>query len=325
MERPREQLAGNITYQKSVEILFRRFLKESPKLLLEESMKNNKRYSYLWTAPAILIYIVFFIIPFFQGIYYSFTYWSIFDARFAGLENYINILTNPKINIALKNTFIFTGVTVVFKMGFGLILAIILNRKLKTANFMRAVYFMPAVISNVAIALIFSAVLHPTTGILNQFLNSAGLGFMAQNWLTNPKIVMFSISAIEVWKWTGFTMVILLAGLQTIPQEYYEAAQVDGVTGWQKFRYITMPLLMPSVNNAVILSIVGGLKVFDLVYAMTGGGPGNASEVLNTYVFKAYGNGFYGEACAASVILGILVVTVSLITLKPLKKKEVEV
>lgn len=287
-------------------------------------MKNGKYYNYLWVVPGVIIYLVLFIIPVLQGIYYSFTYWSVFDARFAGLDNYINIITNPSINIAIKNTFIFTILTSFFKVVFGLCLAILLNRKIKRSNFIRSIYFMPAIISNVAVGLIFSAVLHPT-GILNSFLKAIGFGFLAKSWLTDASIVIYSVSAIEIWKWTGFTMVILLAGLQTIPKEFYEAAEVDGATAWDKFKHITLPLLMPSFNNALIINIVGGLKVFDMVYSMTGGGPGNASEVLNTYVFKAFGHGFYGEASAASVILGVLVVTISLITLKPLRAKEVEV
>jgi raffinose/stachyose/melibiose transport system permease protein len=251
------------------------------------------------------------------------TNWNIFDARFAGFENYKNILTNPKINIAFKNTIYFTIVTTFFKMILGLFLAIVLNREIRTANIMRSIYFMPAIISNVAIALIFSSILHPD-GILNSFLKAINMDFLVNNWLTDPNLVMFSVSSIEVWKWTGFTMVILLAGLQSIPTEYYEACKIDGATGFDKFRYITFPLLMPSFNNALIICLVGGLKVFDIVYALTGGGPGNASEVLNTYVFKAYGRGYYGEACAASVIIGVLIATISLFTLKPLRSKEVE-
>ena len=286
--------------------------------------KSRSYYSYLWILPALILYLLFSIVPTLQGIFYSFTYWNIFDSRFAGLDNYINILTNPQINIAFKNTILFTVITTFFKVFLGLILAIILNRKIRTANIMRTIYFMPAIVSNVAVALIFSSILHPD-GIFNSFLRSINMDFLTRSWLTDTNLVMYSVSAIEIWKWTGFTMVILLAGLQTIPFEYYEAANIDGATAFDKFKSITFPLLMPAFNNAFIISLVGGLKVFDLVYALTGGGPGNASEVLSTYVFKAYGNGYYGEACAAGVIIGVLVSTISLATLKPLRAREVEV
>lgn len=285
--------------------------------------KSNKLYSYKWVVPAVILYFIFFLLPSLQGIYYSFTYWNIHDARFAGLVNYTSIFTDSNLNIAVKNTLIFAIISTVSKVGIGLILALLLNGNFRSVKVLRSIYFLPCIISNVAIALIFSSVLHPI-GIINTMLNTIGLGSLAQDWLTNTSIVIYSVSAIEVWKWSGFTMIIILAGLQTIPVEYYEAANVDGVTGFNRFRYITLPLLMPSFNNALILNLIGGLKIFDLVYAMTGGGPGNASEVLNSYVFKAYGNGLYGEACAASVIVAVLVVIISMATYKPLRKMEVE-
>lgn len=285
--------------------------------------KGKKLYGYIWVAPALILYVIFFLLPSLQGIYYSFTYWNIRDARFAGIVNYINIFTDSNINIAVKNTLIFAIITTVFKVTFGLILALFLNRDLKLVRIMRTVYFLPCIISNVAIALIFSSVLHPE-GFVNAALRAAGLGILAQDWLTNTSLVIYSISFIEIWKWSGFTMVIILAGLQTIPKEFYEASDVDGVTGFNRFRYITLPLIMPSFNNALIINLIGGLKVFDLVYAMTQGGPGNASEVLNSYVFKAYGSGLYGEACAASVIVAVMVVIISMATYRPLKRMEVE-
>lgn len=285
--------------------------------------KGNSFYSYYLVIPAVILFTVFFIVPVIQGVYYSFTYWNISEARFAGLTNYINIITDPDLNITIKNTLIFTILTTFFKVFIGMLLAIFLNVESRLSKIMRSIYFMPAVISNVSVALIFSAVLYPT-GILNSALGALNLQFLAKDWLTDTGLVIYTVSAIEVWKWSGFTMVILLAGLQAIPNEYYEASIIDGASAFKKFRYITFPLLMPSFNNALILSLVGGIKVFDIVYAMTGGGPGNASEVLNTYVFKAFGYGYYGEACAASVIVGILVVILSLSVYSPLRAKEVE-
>lgn len=284
---------------------------------------GKKLYSYIWVLPALLLYFTFFLLPSIQGIFYSFTYWDIRDARFAGLTNYINIFSDSNLNITIKNTLIFTFVSTVLKVTFGLILALFLNQNIRSAKIMRSIYFMPCIISNVAIALVFSSVLHPE-GILNSFLKLIGLGALSQDWLTNTNLVIYSVSAIEVWKWSGFTMVIILAGLQSIPKEYYEAGSVDGVSGFSRFRYITLPLLMPAFNNALIINLIGGLKIFDLIYAMTGGGPGNASEVLNSYVFKAYGSGLYGEACAASVIVAVLVVIISMATYRPLKRMEVE-
>lgn len=290
-------------------------------------MKNSKavekQYSYLLLFPALVLYLVLFVFTTLQGIFYSFTYWNFTSAKFAGLQNYINIFTEPSISIATKNTIIFAAVTTFFKVILGLLLAIFLNRNIRSANFMRTVYFLPCVISNVAIGLVFSGILHPD-GMLNKLLNLVGLGIFAQEWLTDPKLVIFSLSFIEIWKWTGFTMMIFLSGLQTVSKDYYEAGEVDGVNSIQRLWYITLPLIMPTFNNALMVNLIGGLKVFDIVYAVTGGGPGSASEVLNSYVFKAYGNGRYGESSAASFVVAIMVVVISMSSYLFLNKKEVE-
>ena len=287
------------------------------------SKKGDTFYSYIYVIPAVLLFSLFFMWPTLQGVMKSFTYWNATSARFAGFDNYLSIIADSKMNIVLKNTFIFTVVTTLFKMFFGMILALLLNRRAASTKIIRSVYFMPAIISNISVALIFNSILHPL-GIMNGLLKGLHLNFLAMNWLTDTKLVMYSISAIEVWKWSGFTMTMLLAGLQTIPAEYYEAANLDGASALQKFRHIQLPLIMPAFNNALIFSLIGGIKVFDIVYALTGGGPGSASEVLNSYVFKAYANGFYGEACAAGTIIGLFVLVITLLMLNPLRKKEVE-
>ncbi|MEG0897447.1 MAG: sugar ABC transporter permease, partial [Ruthenibacterium sp.] len=210
------------------------------------------------------------------------------------------------------------------KVGLGLLLAVFLNQKLKTQNFLRTVYFAPCVLNNIAVGVLFAAMMHPTTGLINKILHHIGLGFLAQNWLTDPKLAIYSVASIEIWKWTGFTMVILLAGLQVIPTDYYEAAAIDGATEWQKFKSITIPLLMPALTNSIVVNLIGGLKVFDMIYATTQGGPGNATEVLNSYMFKSFGQGRYGEASASSVILSIIVAVVVVSSYSILTKQEVE-
>ena len=209
-------------------------------------------------------------------------------------------------------------------MLFGMLLALALNRKLAFTNALRTIFFMPAVINTVAVGLIFSSMMHPTNGLINVFLNQIGLGSLAKGWLVDQKIAIFSICAIEIWKWSGFTMVILLSGMQTISNDYLEAAQIDGVNGWQKFRYIVFPLLLPSINNALILNIIGGLKVFDLVQATTQGGPGTATEVFGTLIYKSFGSGRFGEGCAASVLLAIIIALIAMPTYKYIADREVE-
>ena len=284
----------------------------------------DRCYSYSMVMPVILIYSILTIVPSIAGVYFSFTYWDIFSTKWTGLQNYIVLLTNPDMNIAFKNTFIFTIVVTIFKTGLGMLLALFLNQGLKTRNYLRAVFFTPAVLNNVAVGLVFTAILRPDTGFLNRFLTTIGLGALAQHWLTDPHLAIFSVAGIEIWKWTGFTMVILLAGLQTIPKDYYEAAEIDGAKGPQKFWMITLPLIMPAFNNAIIINIMGGLRVFDIVWAVTGGGPGSSTETFSTLVFRQFTGGKYGLASAAGLVLGLFVGVISLITYNTIRKKEIE-
>lgn len=286
-----------------------------------------KKYSYTIALPGLILYLIFFIIPSLAGLFFSFfrMYGFSFDsATFAGLSNYIDVFTQPKMSRAIYNSFVFAIVTTVFKMLFGLLLALALNRKLALTKALRTIFFMPAVINTVAVGLIFSSMMHPTNGLINVFLTQIGLGNLAKGWLVDQKIAIFSICAIEIWKWSGFTMVILLSGMQTISTDYIEAAEIDGVTGWQKFRYIVFPLLLPSINNALILSIIGGLKVFDLVQATTQGGPGTATEVFGTLIYKSFGSGRFGEGCAASILLAIIIALIAMPTYKCIADREVE-
>lgn len=292
-------------------------------------LKRHKNiYSYWLVVPCLLLYGVFFILPAVMGLGISFLNIRSFnfaDATFAGLRNYINVLTDDGMNIAIKNSFIFAAVTTVFKVAFGMMLALFLNNKFRMTNFLRTVFFLPAVLSSVAVGLVFTAMMHPTKGIINIGLRAVGLDALAQNWLTDPHLAIFSVAFIEVWKWTGFTMVILLAGLQSIPENYYEAAEIDGATPWQKFSRVTLPLILPAFTNALVVNLIGGLKAFDIVQAVTKGGPGTATEVFGTLVYKSFGSGRYGEGCAASIILCVIILVVVLPIYRFLANQEVEV
>lgn len=235
-------------------------------------MNKNKRYPALFMAPGVLIYGVFFILPVLIGVWYSFTNWNFTRADFVGLMNYKNIISDPSIKRALLNTIIFTVVTTVGKVGLGLALAVFLNRKLHLRNYLRGISFFPAIISTVAVGIVFTAILHPY-GLLNQFFRALGLDFMAKNWLTDTKLALLSVCGVEIWKWSGFNMVIILAGLQAVPPEYQEAATIDGANAWQRFWRVTFPLILPAFNNAFVNSLIGGLKVFDIIVATTNGGP----------------------------------------------------
>jgi raffinose/stachyose/melibiose transport system permease protein len=295
----------------------------------EETMNSLKckRYSYNLAIPGLVLYLIFFIIPAVLGLVLSFVRILGFDlssARFGGLENYIDVFTQPNMRRAITNSFIFAVITTVFKMGIGLSLAVALNRKMAFTNALRTIFFLPAVINTVAVGLIFSSLMHPANGLINAFLRTAGLSALTKSWLADPHLAIFSVCAIEIWKWSGFTMVILLSGMQTIGRDFYEAAEIDGAGEYTKFRYITFPLLLPAFNNALILSIIGGLKVFDLIQATTQGGPGSATEVFGTLIYKSFGAGRFGEGCAASIILALVIAGIALPTYRYIAGKEVE-
>lgn len=277
--------------------------------------------------PGLLLYILFFIIPAMGGLALSFVKilgFNLSTARFGGLQNYVDVFTQPNMRRAIGNSFIFALITTIFKMGIGLSLAVALNRKMALTNALRTIFFLPAVINTVAVGLIFSSLLHPSNGLVNGFLRTVGLGALAQSWLVDTNLAIFSVCAIEIWKWSGFTMVILLSGMQTIGRDYYEAAEIDGADGFTKFKYITFPLLLPAFNNALILSIIGGLKVFDLIQATTQGGPGSATEVFGTLIYKSFGAGRLGEGCAASIILAVVIAAIALPAYKYIANREVE-
>jgi raffinose/stachyose/melibiose transport system permease protein len=289
--------------------------------------RTSKRYSYTLAIPGLLLYILFFMIPAVGGLALSFVKilgFNLSSARFGGLQNYVDVFTQPNMRRAIGNSFIFALITTIFKMGIGLSLAVALNRKMALTNALRTIFFLPAVINTVAVGLIFSSLLHPSNGLVNGLLRAMGLGGLAQSWLVDTNLAIFSVCAIEIWKWSGFTMVILLSGMQTIGRDYYEAAEIDGADGATKFKYITFPLLLPAFNNALILSIIGGLKVFDLIQATTQGGPGSATEVFGTLIYKSFGAGRLGEGCAASIILAVVIAGIALPAYKYIANREVE-
>lgn len=265
-------------------------------------------YSYWLIVPALLIFGIFFVFPSVYGVYYSFTDWTIGkdSISFVGLKNYLSILESSELKLAIYNTFLYAIVVVIGKNVNGLLLALAVNTDLKLKGYFRVIFFLPCVISTIIIGLVFVPILHPN-GILNEFLGKIGLGFLQQSWLVDRKIVMFSIAAVSIWQWTGYHMVVYLAGLQGISTSYYDAAKIDGASALQRFRYITFPMLAPAFNINMLLSMIGGLKVFSEPYALTNGGPGNASQVIALEVFSKFGRGQWGLGTALNVTLTIFV------------------
>lgn len=287
--------------------------------------KSHLHYSVYFVFPALAIYLIFNISPLLAGFAYSFTNWTSInpEIKFIGLEQFKRIFRLNYFSLAFRNTLLFTISTTALRLLFGLLLAMALNRAIKSRNILRSIFFVPTLINNIVLGLVFQKIL-ADQGLLNRILDTVGLELITQGWLTDPSFAIWSVSFLEIWKWTGQMMIIFLAGLQSVPQEYYEAAEIDGANGFQKFKNVTFPLIRPSFNINLLICLIWGIRVFDIVFALTGGGPGRASEVLNTIVFESLGNGFYGYGAAVNLIIVILIIGISLPLLKFLKEGEIE-
>lgn len=287
----------------------------------------RKVYPLYFVLPALVIFTVFFIIPNFSSFYLAFTDWNLFffhDMRFVGFDNFAKLFASDTFTIALKNTVYFAFFTVIMKMGLGLAMALLVNRKSKFNNYLRSVLFMPVTVSTIVVAIVFVAIYNPDSGILNVGLRAAGLGGLAQAWLVNAKTAMTAIGAMEVWQWAGFNMVVFIAGIQSIPFEYFEAAKIDGASKWQTFRNVTVPLLIQSFTITFVFSLISGLKVFAQVYGTTNGGPADATQVMGTYLYKSFADGFLGFSSAVGLVFTVLILIFTVFFLLVLRKREVE-
>lgn len=290
-------------------------------------MKKSKLYPWYFAAGAILIYTALCVIPGIIGIGYSFTDWSAYskEVHFVGLENFRKVFSaDTNYFKYITNTLLFTVVTTVAKTGLGLLFALALSKNIKLKNFHRGVMYMPSVLSILIIGLVFTSILNPKMGILNEGLRAIGLDSLTQQWLTNPKIAFWSVMAVDIWRGTGYIMTMLIVGILAIPQDYYEAASIDGANGWNKFVHITLPMLRQTMAVTIVLNVLYGLKVFDMVYALTNGGPGHTTEVMYTAVFKQFSQGLYAEGTTISSIMFVFMIVVGFFMIKILTKDEVE-
>ena len=277
-------------------------------------MYKKKLYGMRFILPAFILYTVLYIIPTIAGMVISMTDWNVArpDIKFIGLQNFVDIFTSRGGNYlaSIGHTFEFTVVTVILKTLLGLGLALLLNKGLKSQNIFRTIFFLPYALAPLIIGITFVSVLKPN-GPLNIILESLGMSGLTHSWLTESATAMGSTMMVEVWRMAGWNMMILLAGLQMIPEEYYEAASIDGAGAWKKFTKRTLPFLRPSLMTVTVLNTIHGLRVFDIIYSLTGGGPGGLTEVINTQVFKEFGMGRYGMANALNVVIFLMTVIIA--------------
>jgi raffinose/stachyose/melibiose transport system permease protein len=289
-------------------------------------MNKKKVYPWYFLSGALIIYFVLFFLPNLIGTGYSFTDWNSFDdaIHFVGLKNFKRIFSgNERYGLYILNTFVFTGFTTVTKTLLAFGLALLLVQNLKLQNFHRTVVFLPQVLSFVIVGLVFKSILRMNGGFINETLRSIGLGFMAQDWLGDKSWAFLSVMAVDIWKGIGFLIVIFIAGLKAIPKTYYEAAHIDGANDLQRLINITIPFMVPLLTVSVVLNITYGLRIFDIIYVLTNGGPGYATGVIYTAVYDEFARGAYSVGTALSTLLFIFIAAISVFIIRGLDKKEV--
>ena len=269
------------------------------------ALKRRSPYPGWFFLPAAIIYGVLFLVPTFASLYFSLTRWTLFNSSFIGLDNFAQFFREPFLIKGLVNTVLYAVITSGLKVVLGMLLALLLTSQILARGYLRSVVFFPVLVSTVGVGITFTVLMHPTNGMINEGL--AMLGIKGPGWLTDPNLALFSVALVDVWKGVGLATVIYIAGIVAIPKDYYEAARIDGATKFQNFLYVTLPLSRPATATVITLSFIGGLRTFDLIWAMTRGGPGFASDTVASVIYKQYQSGFFGLSTAGNVVLFVLI------------------
>lgn len=263
--------------------------------------------------PAFLGFVVLFIVPTIMSFLYSVTNWSVYstEIRFVGLSNFQKLFADAKTIAAIKHSVVYALLITIIQNVFAILLAALLNRNTRGAKFLKSITFLPAVLSIMVVGYLFQYIMTSADGgLLNSIIQF--FGGKSVNWLGNDKIALYSVLATQVWQWTGWSMVIYVANLKSIDSSLYEAANIDGASGIQKFFRVTLPLLYPAASFNVLMSLIGGMKMFDAVFVMTKGGPGYATEtIMTTLIREGFNSGKTAYACAFAVVFFVIVFTLS--------------
>jgi raffinose/stachyose/melibiose transport system permease protein len=261
-------------------------------------------------------------VPTFSSFFFSLTRWDLTNWEFIGLDNFVNFFQEPALVIGLKNTLIYAVVTCGLKVVLGMALALLLTSPIIARGFLRSVAFFPVLVSTIGVGLTFTVLMDPSNGLINKSL--AAVGIEGPAWLVDPTFALLSVALVDVWKGVGLATVIFIAGIVSIPREYFEASAVDGASAFRRFWHIVLPLSKPAITTVIILSLIGGLRTFDLIWAMTRGGPGFTSDVIASVIYKQYQAGFYGLSTAGNVVLFILVTAIVFPLYRFFTRQEVE-
>jgi len=287
---------------------------------------KSKAYPFYFVSGALILYLLFFVLPSLMGFYYSFTDWNSYssDINWVGLDNFKTIFFSSQGYVHyIQNTIVFTIATIVLKTVIALGLAVLLTEGVhRLSYFHRVLMYLPAVLPMLVVGLIFKSILNPATGLLNTSLRAMGLGFLAQRWLVDVHLALLSVISVDTWRGVGYIMVILIAGIQSIPRDYYEAAAIDGASGWKAFTNITIPLIMPVLSVTTVLNLLYGLKAFDIIFVMTNGGPGRATDTVYTAIFQDFSKGRYGVATALSSLLFLVMIALGYFVIRLMSRED---
>lgn len=284
-------------------------------------MYRNKKIALFFMLPAVIFVALFIYYPIIQNFFYSLFRWSSFSTEkiFVGLDYYRRLFKDPVFYIALKNNTLYAVISIIIQVGLGVIIASILEEKVfrKYQGFFRTTFFIPAVISITVVGLLWQLIYNPNMGLLNALLQSIGLENLTRAWLGDAKTAIFAVIATSQWQYTGYIMLLFLIAIQKIPEELYESAMLDGANAFTKFIYITIPQVSDTILVSTIITLIGGFKVFDEVYVMTAGGPGRATEVLASYLYRAgFRNDEMGYAATIATVIFVITFVTTLIQLK---------
>lgn len=287
-------------------------------------MRKNK-VSFGFAVPAFVIYTVLLVVPILMAFYYSFFNWNGFkEMKFLGLKNYANLFHDARLGNSVINTLLIAVIVIVAVNVLGLALAMLVNRSSKVHNFFRAIYFIPYVLSAVAISFVWKSIFS-YKGVLNGILEALGGSGLMGNWLGTRGAALTCIIIVEIWRTLGYHMMLYLAALQTVPHDLYEACTIDGGNSWNKFRNVTLPLIVPGMSVSLLMSIINELRTYDIVKIMTDGGPGYATEtIVYNIVSQGFTSNMVGYSSAIAVVLFLAIGIISVLVVWAMGKKEVE-
>ena len=290
-----------------------------------EGPLGDKLFPYLMVAPAVILFTAFVVYPFIRGLYISFFKWNGLSAmKPIGLKNYLNIFRDSDFWSAMRHTLYYALCVTILKNVLGFSLAMLMKKITRGKGFFRTIIYMPVTLSYVVCGMLWTWIFNPTFGLLNNFLALIGAEGLILGWLSDPKVALYSVMVVDAWRWAGFHMVLYLAGLQSIPQEYYEAAEVDGANAFNRFWHITVPQLNSVIVLNVLMAVTGAMvSNYDIVNVMTDGGPFGSTEVAMTYIYRtAFEFSNLGKASAMSIVMFLATLVFGLLQISTMTRDE---